>query len=114
MATKPVREHADFVTEWNATDPAERRQIRRLVRIGQPVETADQARLALGFAEFQQSRPWWRYFWFWFVPAVVIAMVAAMGIHPILIGIVLGAVASTIMIHRNFTRVAKINAAVGA
>ena len=111
MRSKPVRAHADFVTEWNETDAAERRQIRRLVRIGSPVETSEQAQLAVGFVEFQQSRPWWRYFWFWLVPAVLIALVAARGIHPILIGMVLAAAASTILVRRNFSRVAKVNAA---
>ncbi len=111
MASPPSEEQAAFIKRWNGTLAPERRQIRRLVRIGRPVESTEQAELAVGFSEYQRSRPWWRYFWLWFVPAVLVAMLAAVNIHPIVIGIVLGAAASVIMVRRNFTRVRKINRA---
>jgi hypothetical protein len=110
MPSTPSDDQAAFIATWNALPKAERRQIRRLVRIGRPVEHEDQAPLAVGFADYQASRPWWRYYWFWLVPAVVIALIAAVNIHPIVIGIVLGGMATAIMIRRNFKRVRVINA----
>ena len=109
MAPTPSDDQAAFIETWNATPAKERRQIRRLVRIGRPVETPAQAPLAVGFATYQQSRSWWKLFWFWFVPAIVITLIAAVNIHPIFIGIVLGAAASVFMIRRNFKRVGIIN-----
>jgi hypothetical protein len=109
MPTTPSDDQAAFIEAWNGTPAGERRQIRRLVRIGRPVETAEQASLAVGFADYQSTRTWWRFFWFWFVPAVVIALIAAVNIHPIVIGIVLGGAASAFMIRRNFKRVQIIN-----
>jgi hypothetical protein len=110
MATTPSGDQAAFIETWNGLPSAERRQIRRLVRIGRPVETREQAPLAVGFADYQATRPWWRYYWFWLAPAVVIALIAAVNIHPIVIGIVLGGMAAAIMIRRNFKRVRKVNA----
>jgi hypothetical protein len=109
MPPTPSDDQAAFIEVWNATPAAERRQIRRLVRIGRPVETVEQAPLAVGFAEYQSTRSWWRLFWFWFLPAVAIALIAAVNIHPIVIGIVLGGAASAFMIRRNFKRVRIIN-----
>lgn len=109
MGTAPSDDQAAFIETWNATPAKERRQIRRLVRIGRPVETEEQAPLAVGFAGYQQTRSWWKLFWFWFIPAIVITLIAAVNIHPIFIGIVLGAAASVFMIRRNFKRVRIIN-----
>jgi len=101
-----------FAEAWNGLDKADRRRIRRLVRIGQPVENADEVPLAIGFSEYQQSRPWLRLFWFWFVPALLIGMVAAFQLHPIVVGFVLGGGAQAVMARRNVRRAAKVNAAV--
>ena len=111
MAPTPSDDQAAFIETWNATPAPERRQIRRLVRIGRSVETREQAPLAIGFADYQSTRSWWKFFWFWFIPAIVIALIAAVNIHPIVIGIVLGGAASAFMIRRNFKRVRIINKA---
>ena len=89
----------------------DRRRIRRLVRVGRPVETSEEAELAVSYAAFQNNAAW-RLFWFWFVPGLVIALLAAMSVHAILVGVVLAAGANAIFVHRNLRRVTKIDACV--
>ncbi len=110
MARPRKTPETDPAQEWNQLDISERRRIRRLVRVGRPVETREEARLAMAFADYQRTRPWFRLFWFWFIPAVVVALAAATSIHPILVGIVLASAGSALLAHRNFKRVAKVNA----
>jgi len=81
------------------------------VRVGRPVETAEEAKLAVSYAEFQKQRPAWRLFWIWFVPGLTIALLAAMSVHAVLVGVVLAAGANAIFVHRNLNRVTKVNAA---
>jgi len=95
---------ADFAKTWNETDKYKRRQIRRLVRIGRPQENAADARLAGGFAAYQRSRLWFRYFWFWLVPITVAGVVAGMAIHPIVIGAVLAIAANALIVRRAFKK----------
>src|SRR5215210_796822 len=78
-----------FADEWNSLPFADRRRLRRLVRIGRLPEDPEEARLASEFAAFQRTRMWWRYFWVWFVPGLLLALGVAVLIHPIVIGIVL-------------------------
>ena len=111
MTATPVVDKA-FAATWNALDKDERRQIRRLVRIGQPQETPEQAELAIGFAAYQRSRPWYRFFWLWLVPVVVAGLIAGANLHPVVIGLVLGFVVVSVMARRNFKRAAKVNAPV--
>src|SRR6188472_4044445 len=106
-ATKVVDEA--FAATWNSLEKDERRQIRRLVRIGQPQEAPAEAELAIGFAAYQRTRPWFRFFWLWLVPLAVAGLIAGANLHPILIGIVFGFVAVSIMARRNFKRVEKVN-----
>ena len=68
MARDPALEHAAFISTWNATDTGVRRRVRRFVRLGQPVDSRDEAQLAVGFADYQRDRIWFRLFWLWFVP----------------------------------------------
>ena len=103
---------AGFAAEWNSLDKAERRQVRRLVRIGRPQETAEHARLGTAFAAYQRSRAWYRFFWLWIVPLAVAGMVAGLNLHPLVIGMVLGAVAVAYMNRRNYKRADVINAPV--
>ncbi len=100
----------DFAARWNAMDKATRRQIRRLIRIGRSQENTMDARLAVQFAEFQQTRPWFRYFWLWLIPVFLGGFYAGLHIDPIVIGIVAGLAANAVLVHWNFTRVAKVNA----
>jgi hypothetical protein len=111
MAKAPVVD-ADFAAEWNSLEKAERRQIRRLVRIGRPQESADHARLAMAFAAYQRSRAWYRFFYLWIAPILVAGLVAGVNLHPIFIGMVLGGAAVAYMSRRNYKRADKINAPV--
>jgi len=96
-----------FTDEWNALPLRDRRRIRRLVRIGRLPEDADEARLAQAFALRERARLVWRAFWFWFVPAVIVALGVAMTIHPIVIGIVLATGAQALVVRRNASRIAR-------
>ena len=109
MAATPAVGEA-FAATWNGLDKGERRQIRRLVRIGRPQETVAQAELAVGFAAYQRSRPWYRRYFLWIVPLAIAGLIAGANIHPVVVGLVLGAVAVSFMSRRNFTRVERNNA----
>jgi len=111
MAAAPVVDEA-FAATWNGTDKAERRQIRRLVRIGRPQETVAEAELAVGFAAYQRTRPWFRFFYLWIAPLAIAGLIAGMNIHPLVVGMVFGAVVIALMSRRNFKRVEKVNAPV--
>ncbi len=100
----------DLASQWNDLEKGERRQIRRLVRIGQPQENSENAELAVRFAAFQRSRPWFRFFWLWIVPLTIAGTIAGGSIHPLVVGLVLGAAVSAVMVRRNFKRVEKVNA----
>jgi len=101
---------ADFAAEWNGLDKDRRQQIRRLVRIGRPQETPADAELAVGFATYQRGRAWYRFFLLWIVPLAIAGLIAGANLHPIVIGIVFGAVVSAVMVRRNFKRVERVNA----
>ena len=94
----------NFAAEWNALDKPTRRQIRRLVRIGRQQENAADARLAVGFAAYQRSRPWYRFFWLWFVPMLIAGTIAGFALHPILIGVVLAVAGNAVLVRRNFKK----------
>ncbi|MSZ93736.1 MAG: hypothetical protein F2584_06595 [Actinobacteria bacterium] len=93
-----------FAAEWNALDKPTRRQIRRLVRIGRPQENADDARMAVGFATYQRSRAWFRFFWLWFTPLMVAGVIAGFAVHPIIIGMVLAAAGNAYLVRRAFKK----------
>ena len=93
-----------FIAEWNALDKPTRRQIRRLVRIGRQQENASDARLAVGFAAYQRSRPWYRFFWLWMIPLFVAGVIAGFALHPILIGIVLALCGNAVLVRRGFSK----------
>jgi hypothetical protein len=97
----------DFVDEWNRLERRERRRLRRLVQLGRPPSDPAEAQLAVLYARFQQSRPWMRFFWLWFVPGLVLALGVAARIHPILIGVVLAAGIQAVLTRRNLGRVSR-------
>ena len=99
----------DFAGRWNATDKSERRQIRRLVRIGRPQETEADARLAVGFAAYQRTRPWYRFFWLWFVPVIIGGLGASFATHPIVIGMVAAVAVNALLVRRAFRRTDIVN-----
>lgn len=87
-----------------------RKQIRRLVRNGRPQETLTDARLASGFAAYQRSRAWYRWFWAWFPLLVVAALFAASLVHPVVLGIVLALGGNALLVRRSFRRTDLVNA----
>ena len=99
----------DFAAEWNAADKSERRQIRRLVRIGRPQQTEADAKLAVGFAAYQRTRPWYRFFWLWFVPVVIGGVGAGFATHPIVIGMVAAVAVNALLVRRAFRRTDIVN-----
>lgn len=103
------RENRDesFLTGWNALPRRERSKIRRMTRLGWTLDDPKEAELGAGYARFQQSRPWNRLFWFWFVPGLALALVIASRIHPVVIGVVLALGVQAILAHRNLRRLAR-------
>ena len=56
MAKAPVVDE-EFAATWNGMDKAERRQIRRLVRIGRPQESVDRGRARRGLRRLPAHPP---------------------------------------------------------
>ncbi len=111
MAAAPAVDET-FAATWNGMDKTERRQIRRLVRIGRPQESVERAELAVRFAAYQRTRPWYRFYYLWIVPVALAGLIAGANIHPIVLGVVLGALVVSFMSRRNFKRAEKVNAGV--
>jgi hypothetical protein len=109
---EPSAVDPDFAGRWDATDKSERRRIRRLVRSGRPQKTEADARAAVGFAAYQRTRPWYRFFWLWFVPVVIGGLGASFAAPPIVIGIVVGVFVNALLIRRAFRRTDMVNAPV--
>ncbi len=98
-----------FADRWNALEPMERRRLRRLVRMGRPIDDPQLAALASEYAAFQRARIWNRFFWIWFVPGVLIALSIAAQIHPVMIGIVLALAAQGVLANLNLSRIARLS-----
>jgi hypothetical protein len=111
MTKGAIPEGDAFVERWNALDRRDRLRMRRLVRIGRPMDDRSEAELAVAYARFQASRPWARMFWIWFVPGLVLALAAAGAIHPVLIGVVLALAMQALFARRNLRRAEAVNAA---
>ena len=101
----------DFVLKWNALARRDRQHMRRLVRLGRPLATPNEAALAVAYARFQRSRLWSRLFWLWFVPGIVLALGVAVRIHPVVIGVVIAMAAQALFARRNLRRTATSRAA---
>jgi hypothetical protein len=103
-ATIRVMTREEFVTGWNALDRSKRKQLRRLVRLGRPIDDPELDRLAPGYAAYQRSRLWMRLFWIWFVPGVLLALSIASQVHPVLVGAVMAMAAQAVFTNRNLRR----------
>jgi hypothetical protein len=97
-----------FVDEWNQLEPMERRRLRRLVRLGRPIEDPQLAALAGEYARFQRSRPWARLFWVWFVPGLCIALSIASQMHPVVLGVVLALAAQAVVTNYNLRKTSRL------
>lgn len=93
-----------FRATWQALQGAERRRVRRLARIGRLEPGSDDERLAAAMARHQGRRIWWRGFWLWFVPGLLVALAVAYTIHPIVIGVVLASAAQALVTRRNLNK----------
>lgn len=102
----------EFLTAWASLPRRRRSHLRRLVRLGMPVDDQADARLAVAYARFQRSRIWARLFWLWFVPGIILAMGVALRIHPLVVGVILALAAQAVFAHRNLRRAERVNAAV--
>ena len=109
MATRAL-DTDDFIRQWNALDRRERLRLRRLVRLGRPIDDPGKARLARAYADVQRNRVWIRLFWWWFVPGLVLALGIATRLHPLMIGVVLALAAQAVLTRRNLGRVERVNA----
>jgi hypothetical protein len=105
-----IPEGEGFHQAWTSLSRSDRLRMRRLVRIGRPLEDRREAEVAVAYARFQQSRAWIRLFWLWFVPGVVVAMGIASQIHPVVVGAVLALAAQAVFAHWNLSRAERINA----
>jgi hypothetical protein len=96
-----------FLTTWRQMGGTDRRRVRRLSRIGRIEPGSPDEGVALAMARHQASRPWWRYFWVWFVPGLVIALSMAMQMHPVMIGVVLAYAGQALLTRRNVGKLAR-------
>jgi hypothetical protein len=96
-----------FIEQWNQLDRLERSRLRRVVRMGRKIDDPQLAKLATGYARYQVSRPWIRFFWLWFVPGVVLALGVAAQIHPIFVGIVIVLAAQAVWAQFSLRRIAR-------
>ena len=108
VATIPDGEQ--FEQAWNGLPRRDRLRVRRLVRMGRPVQGPEEATVAVAYARFQRSRIWARLFWVWFVPGLIVALAVASQIHPVLEGVVLALAAQAVFAHFNLGRVERVNA----
>jgi hypothetical protein len=60
--------------------------------------------MAVGFAAYQRSRAWFRFFWLWFTPLMVAGVIAGFAVHPIIIGMVLAAAGNAYLVRRAFKK----------
>ena len=100
-------EASAFASEWNALDRSERLRIRRLVRMGRPVEPPELSHLARGYARWQMQRPWMRFFPFWFTPGIVIVLGVTAQIHPILVGVTIALGAQAVWAYISLRKIAR-------
>jgi hypothetical protein len=100
-------ETSAFSAKWNAMNRAERMHLRRLVRMGRKIEEPELAPLAPDYARWQMRRPWMKYFWFWFVPGLFIALGMTASVHPILVGITIALAGQAVWAYLSLRKTAR-------
>ena len=78
---------------YNELPRVEQKVLRRTVRMGRPLDTPEQARMAVALARYQRAQTWYRLFWLLFVPGVVVSVAVASRLHLALVGVVLAVAA---------------------
>lgn len=94
---------------YNALPRVEQKVLRRTVRMGRPLESPEQARMAVALARYQRTQPWYRLFWVLFVPGLVVAVVIASRLHLAVVGVVLALAAQGAWGWVSLRRVEKVN-----
>jgi hypothetical protein len=100
----------DFADRWNHLSKPRRKQIRRLIRVCRQQQSPEDARLAVGYATYQRSRSWYRWFWAWYPLITLGALFAAGFVHPVVVGLVFGVAANALLVIRGYRRVETVNA----
>ena len=96
-------------TAFNALPRIDRKVLRRTVRMGRPLATPEEARMAVAFARHQRSQPWYKLFWVLFVPGLVGSLAVASTLHLALTGIVLALAAQGAWGWISLRRVERVN-----
>ncbi|MBA2752220.1 MAG: hypothetical protein H0U41_08310 [Actinobacteria bacterium] len=94
---------------YNALARVDQKVLRRTVRMGRPLASPEEAGMAVAFARYQRSQPWYRLFWVLFAPGVVISVVIASRLHLAVVGVVLAIAAQGAWGWRSLRRVERIN-----
>jgi len=109
-SSSPAALDVDFADRWNQLDKPRRKQIRRLIRVGRQQQTTEDARLAVGYAGYQRTRVWYRWFWAWFPVVTIGGLLAAGFVHPLVVGLVFGVAANALLVIRGYRKVERVNA----
>jgi len=96
---------------FNALPRVDQKVLRRTVRMGRPLPSPEEARMAVAFARHQRIQPWYRLFWVLFVPGVVMSLVVASRLHLAVVGVVLAFAAQGAWGWISLRRVEKVNRA---
>ena len=83
--------------------------MRRTLRMGRPLATPEEARMAVSLARYQRSQPWYRLFWVLFGPGVVVSLVIASRLHVAVVGVVVAVAAQGAWAWIALRRVEKVN-----
>lgn len=94
---------------FNSLTRVDQKVLRRTVRMGRPLSTAGEARMAVAFARFQRSQPWYKLFWVLFVPGVVVSVAVASRLHLAVVGVVLAVAAQGAWGWISLRRVERVN-----
>ncbi|CAA9239911.1 MAG: hypothetical protein AVDCRST_MAG76-1714 [uncultured Acidimicrobiales bacterium] len=94
---------------FNALPRIDQKVLRRTVRMGRPLATTEEARMAVAFARFQRSQPWYKLFWVLFMPGAVVSMVVASTLHLAMVGVVLAVAAQGAWAWISLRRVERVN-----
>jgi len=77
--------------------------------MGRPVASPEEARMAVAFAGYQRSRPWFKLFWIMFVPGLVISLAVASTLHLVVMGVVMAIAAQAAWGWVSLRRVERVN-----
>ncbi|MEO5680020.1 MAG: hypothetical protein ABIS47_10165 [Acidimicrobiales bacterium] len=94
---------------YNDLPRVEQKLLRRTVRMGRPMASRDEAGMAVAFARYQRTQPWYKLFWVLFIPGLVVSLAVASTLHLAVVGIVLAVAAQGAWGWISLRRVEKVN-----